>query len=318
MDPLSHLLDGPRARGAFALKVLMAPGWAIQVQDQAPLTIMVMLAPRAWIAADGERHELAAGDVALVRGPAPYRVADDPAREADVVILPHQECTTPSGAKVSLGMDRGVRTWGGGSAGDPVLLVGTYATDAQVTAAVASTLPRVAVLPAGSIDPALLAVLEREITTSAPGQGGIIDRLLDVVLVHAVRTWALRHPAATTGWLAGTTDPLVAAALRLFHDEPAEPWTLPRAAARLHVSRATLATRFRTHVGEPPMTYLSNWRLLLASELLADRGLTTASIAARVGYGSPFALSAAFKRRYGISPTAYRSREGAAPATTTD
>ncbi|MBB5640029.1 helix-turn-helix transcriptional regulator [Cryobacterium roopkundense] len=74
------------------------------------------------------------------------------------------------------------------------------------------------------------------------------------------------------------------------------------------VSRATFAQRFHARVGEPPMTYLTHWRMLLASEKLADLQLTIAGIAADVGYGSPFALSAAFKRRYGLSPAAYRQR----------
>lgn len=306
MDPLQHVLDGPRARGAFALKVLMKPRWSIQVQDRAPLTVIAMIAASGWLIADGQQYRLEPGDVALVRGPEPYRMADDPAREPDVIIQPHQECTTPSGTKISLELNQGVRSWGTGTTGDAMMLIGTYDTDAEVTAAVTSSLPRVAVVPAGNVDASILGVLEREITSNAPGQGSVIDRLLDVVLVHAVRAWTHLNPRSPGGWIAGTTDPLTARALELFHGAPAEPWTLEAVAGQLHVSRATLATRFRASVGEPPMTYLTNWRLLLASELLADAELTTANIAAKVGYGSPYALSTAFKRRYGASPTAYR------------
>jgi len=303
---LQHVLDGPRARGAFALKVLMKPGWSIQVQDRAPLTVIAMISASGWLIADGQQYRLEPGDVALVRGPGPYRMSDDPTREPDVVIHPHQECTTPSGEKISLNLSQGVRSWGTGTIGDAMMLIGTYDTDAEVTAAVTSTLPRIAVVPVGNVDASILGVLGREIASNAPGQGSVIDRLLDVVLVHAVRAWSHLNPRSLRGWIAGTTDPLTARALELFHSTPAEPWTLETVAGRLHVSRATLATRFRANVGEPPMTYLTNWRLLLASELLADAELTTAHIAAKVGYGSPYALSTAFKRRYGASPTAYR------------
>ncbi|MHA7270024.1 AraC family transcriptional regulator [Arthrobacter sp. HLT1-20] len=308
MDPLTQLLDGPRARRAFALRVVMAPHWSIDVRDQAPLTIVAMMGTGAWLKAGSERFELQAGDVALVRGPDPYIVTDDLARAADVIVHPGQLCSSPTGADLQLSMKRGIRTWGNTAAGETTMLIGTYETDAEVSSAVTAALPRVAVVPAQEIDPALVSFLEGEIASDAPGQGSTIDRLLDVLLVHTIRAWANLHPHTARGWLAGGRDPLVAQALALFHESPAQGWTLESLSKRLNVSRGTLAARFRSIVGEPPMTYLTNWRMLLASELLANPQLTTAQIAAEVGYGSPFALSAAFKRRFGLSPTGYRQR----------
>ncbi|MFW6773494.1 helix-turn-helix transcriptional regulator [Nocardioides sp. CPCC 205120] len=119
------------------------------------------------------------------------------------------------------------------------------------------------------------------------------------------------------GWLAGQSDdrpaswlvgddPLVAAALGLLHDAPAEPWTVERLARRLSVSRATLAARFSRRVGVPPMRYLAEWRMGLASEYLADPAASVAAVGRRVGYDSPFTFSVAFKRQHGVSPSAYR------------
>lgn len=308
MDPLTHLLDGPRARRAFALRVVMAPKWSIDVRDQAPLTIVAMMGSGAWLAADNKQYELQPGDVALIRGPGPYIVSDDLARAPDVVVHPGQLCSSPAGDDLQLSMKRGIRTWGNTAAGETTMLIGTYETDAEVSSAVTAALPRVAVVPAKEIDPALVRFLEGEIASDAPGQGSTIDRLLDVLLVHTIRAWAKLHPHTARGWLAGGLDPLVAQALALFHEAPAQDWTLESLSHRLNVSRGTLASRFRGIVGEPPMTYLTNWRMLLASELLANPQLTTARIATDVGYGSPFALSSAFKRRFGLSPTAYRRR----------
>jgi AraC-like DNA-binding protein len=308
MDPLTHLLDGPRARRAFALRVVMNPKWSINVQDRAPLTVMAMMSGNAWLQAGNERFELRQGDVAIVRGPEPYTVSDDPSRAADVLIHPGQRCTSPSGKDLQTSMNHGIRTWGNASSGETTMLIGTYETDAEIGAAVTTALPRIAVVPAGEVSPSLLGFLEGEITSDAPGQGSTIDRLLDVLLVHSIRAWAGLHPDTARGWLAGGTDPLIARALAFFHEAPAEAWSLESLAQRLNVSRATLAGRFRAGVGEPPMTYLANWRMLLASELLADPRLTTTQIAAKVGYGSPFALSTAFKRRFGVSPTGYRER----------
>ena len=320
MDPLTHLLDGPRARRAFSLRVVMAPGWCIDVRDRAPLTIVAMMTGTAWVVADGQSYSLAAGDVAIVRGPAPYVVCDDQSRLADVIIHPEQRCTTPAGRDVEFTMNRGIRTWGNSIDGDTTMLIGTYETDAEVSSAVTAALPRVAVVPDGRIDPALLRFLEGEIASDAPGQGSTVDRLLDVMLVHTVRAWAALHPDVARGWLAGRSDPLIAEALGLMHDAPGDAWSLDSLARRLNVSRATLASRFRTVVGEAPITYLTHWRMTLASELLAEPHLTTAQIATSVGYGSPFALSSAFKRRFGQSPTEYRAatypRGGVTPSPT--
>ena len=292
----------------------MDPPWSLDVRDHAPLTVMAVLSGQAWLMADGESIALGAGDIALVRGPEPYVVADEPNREASIVIHPRQECTTLAGEPVHLSMSHGVRTWGNTAVGETTMLIGTYESDAEIGSAVTAALPRIAVVPAGTINPALVEFLADEVGTDAAGQGSVIDRMLDVLLVHCVRAWTAAHPERATGWLSASADSVVGQALELLHELPAEPWTLESLASRLNISRATLAARFRAAVGEPPMTYLTNWRMLLASELLSDPHRTTARIAGEIGYGSPFALSTAFKRRFGMSPTEYRRRKYAAPA----
>ncbi|WP_425861182.1 AraC family transcriptional regulator [Arthrobacter sp. TWP1-1] len=307
MDPLTHLLDGPRARRAFTLRVVMSGSWSIDVQDKAPLTVVAMMTGHAWLTADGDSHRLSPGDVVLVRGPNPYTIGDDPLSATDAIIHPGQICTSASGQDLILEMSHGIRSWGNATQGKNTMLVGTYESDTEVTAAVTQGLPRVAVVPAGHVSVELVKLLEREITTDAPGQGSAADRLLDVLLVHTVRAWVQLHPDAEQGWLAGSTDPVSAGALELFHSRPESGWTLASVAQSLNISRATLASRFRSSVGGPPMSYLTNWRMLLASEMLADAQMTTAKIAKAVGYASPFAFSTAFKRRYGVSPTGYRT-----------
>jgi AraC-like DNA-binding protein len=96
-------------------------------------------------------------------------------------------------------------------------------------------------------------------------------------------------------------------ALRLLHKNPARAWTLADLAAEVGVSRASLARRFAARVGETPMAYLADWRIALAADLLRETTDTVDSIARKVGYANAFALSVAFKRLRGITPTAHRA-----------
>ena len=107
---------------------------------------------------------------------------------------------------------------------------------------------------------------------------------------------------------------MVGPALRLIHHDPAHPWTIAALAHEVGVSRAALARRFHELVGEPPMTFLTEWRIALAADLLLEPGTTIGSVAEQVGYGSPFALSAAFKRTRGISPQQHRAAHRGEPA----
>jgi AraC-like DNA-binding protein len=155
-------------------------------------------------------------------------------------------------------------------------------------------------------DSPLVPVLAEEIVRDGPGQRAVLDRLLDVLLVAALRTWFARRGDRAPAWYRAQRDPVVGAALHLIHTDPARPWTVARLAADVGVSRAALARRFTELVGEPPMSYLTGRRLALAADLLCEPGVTIGAVAHQVGYSTPFALSAAFKRERGISPQQHR------------
>jgi AraC-like DNA-binding protein len=148
-----------------------------------------------------------------------------------------------------------------------------------------------------------------------PGQEAILDRLLDLFLIAALRRWFAGLGAEAPAWYRAHGDPVVGRALRMLLNNPAQPWTVAALARHAGVSRAALARRFTLLVGEPPMTFLTAWRMALAADLLREPGETVASVARHVGYGSPFALSTAFKRARGISPHQYRAhaRQGHPP-----
>ncbi|WIX99802.1 AraC family transcriptional regulator [Amycolatopsis mongoliensis] len=307
MDPLAALLDGPRAHGAFLLRSVLTPPWSLRIEDQAPLTVVSVVRGEAWIVPDaGESVLLGEGDVAIARGPDPYLVADHPSTPPQALILPGQECRTPDGGHLTEYADLGVRTWGTG--GPVVLLTGTYGMEGEISKKLLAALPTLIVLRAADWPTPLVGLLAGEIGRDVPGQEAVLDRLLDLLLIAALRTWFDRPDTSAPAWYRAHDDPVVGQALRLLQHQPAEPWTVAKLAADTGVSRAALARRFAATVGETPMAYLAGWRLALAADLLRQQpDATIGSVAHQVGYGSAFALSAAFKREFGVSPQRYRT-----------
>ncbi|MGF7237946.1 MAG: AraC family transcriptional regulator [Frankia sp.] len=308
MDVVAGLLNGPRAHGAFLLRSSLMPPWSLRVQDQAPLTLVAVIQGGAWVLPDGgDAVHLHEGDVVILRGPDPYTFADDPTTAPQVVIHPGQRCTTPDGEHLGGMRDLGVRTWGNNPRGATVLVTGTYQVLSEICRPLLDALPPLIVLPEQSWDTPLVPLLADEIGKDDPGQEAVLDRLLDLLLIAVLRTWFSRPEAKTPTWYQAHSDPIVGDALRLLHDDPAHPWTVAKLAAATHVSRAALARRFTDLVGTPPMTYLTDWRLALAADLLQP-GRTVGAVAEQVGYGSSFALCTAFKRVRGISPREHRAQ----------
>jgi AraC-like DNA-binding protein len=307
---MSALLDGPRARGAFVVRCLLQPPWAIHIRDHAPLTVVTVARGQAWIRQLGSVVMVPEGSVALVTGPEPYDLSSDVGRAADVIINPGQHCETPDGESLEMSMRLGVRSWGHSLDAPTVILTGTYEHHSALGTELLGALPTPLVVRRPMPDP-LVALLTAELINEAPGQQTMLDRLLDTLTVDTLRAWYVEQGTAAPAWWLSHHDPIVGEALRRIHDEPHHDWTIATLAHEIGVSRAGLARRFTELVGEPVMTYLTRWRMTLAADLLANPDTTIAAVAAQVGYASPFGFSTAFKRRYGISPTAHRQHDRA-------
>ncbi|MFD4767113.1 AraC family transcriptional regulator [Streptomyces niveus] len=303
MDVLTDLLDGVRARGALPSVAVMASPWSVRFASGAPLTLATVLRGQAWLVpAEGEAKLVRAGDIALVRGSAPYTVADDPGTPPRVVIDRAAYCGRSDPAAVPTADDA------------TVLLSGAYENEGGVSERLLRALPPVLVVPDADRHSPLLALVAAEAVRDSPGQQAVLDRLLDLLLISTLRGWFDRPGTPAPLWYRAADDPVVAHALRLLHDRTADPWTVAKLAAETGVSRAALARRFTARVGEPPMTYLTNWRISLAADLLRGTDDTVGAVARKVGYANTFALSVAFKRLRQVSPcehraTASRARE---------
>jgi len=281
----------------------------MRIQDEAPLTVVSIVKGHAWvIPEDGEPERLAAGDVAVLRGPRPYAFADDPETPWNVIIHPGQVCTTVSGEDLAERMDLGIRTWGNDLNGSTVMLTGTYEMHSAVGDRLLRSLPDLVVLRDGTADLPVIDLLNQEIGKEEPGQEAVLDRLLDLLVIAVLRAWFSRPEANAPAWYRAYSDPVVGPAIRMLQNDPSRQWTVASLADAVGVSRATLARRFTELVGVPPMTYLAEWRMAFAADLLQHQNITIGAVASRVGYGSPFALSTAFKRLQGVSPAEYRRR----------
>jgi AraC-like DNA-binding protein len=314
VDVLSSLLNDVRADGALFGQSVLRPPWSVRFAQRAPLTMVLMVQGRSWLlTGEDVPVPLGVGDVAIVVGDAPFALADEP----DTALPPRYVVRDPGhagevdpadGHQVLADPRLGVRTCDDPAPedGSAVVLVGSYRVAGPVSDRLLGALPRLVLVPdEGDLCP-VMDLTFAEIGRDMPGQQAVLDRLLDLLLLTTLREWFDRPEAQPPAWYRALGDPIVGLALRLIHEAPAYPWTVAALAAEAGVSRATLARRFTELVGDPPMTYLTTWRLTVAADLLRRTDATVDAIARQVGYVSGYGLSVAFKRVLGSRPSDFR------------
>ncbi|GAA4926379.1 AraC family transcriptional regulator [Nesterenkonia rhizosphaerae] len=307
MDALTDVLAHIRSSGALLGQTLANPPWSAAFEEQASLSLVTMLRGDAWILDGSDRHPLNPHDIAVVVGPGPFTVTSDP--EATPTPLYIQTATglcLDAAGNPAESIALGTRTCGTHQDAQHAMLTGSFTASGRVAERLLNALPRVLIVPREAHRTPTLQLMEAEILREEPGQQAILDRLLDLVLAGALRDWFSLPGAKSPGWYHATSDPVVGPALAAIHENPEHPWTIELLAREAHVSRATLARRFSELLGQPPMSYLTGWRLCMAADLLEREDMTVESVARDVGYSSAYALSTAFQREYGIRPSQHR------------
>ncbi|MFI0417621.1 AraC family transcriptional regulator [Spongiactinospora sp. 9N601] len=289
MDPYDDLLRGVRGEGAVFGASALSPPWALEFDRGASLTLCLPLRGEGWIVQGETAERVRVGEAAVVRGPEPFVFAES--------ATPGPVRTAAHDAPAEL-------------AGDTVLLAGSYQAGGEVLRRLIRVLPPVAVVPDDHDCSGMRTYLEAQLVQGRPGRQVVLDRLLDWLLVCSLRDWFDRPEATRPAWYAALGDDVAGPALRAIHDDPARPWTLASLAATANVSRTTFARRFTDLVGDPPLTYLTEWRMALAADMLTEPAATVGAVARKVGYSDAFGFSAAFKRTLGVSPSAYRRDAG--------
>ena len=240
----------------------------------------------------------------------------------DLIMFPHGDGhllgsdlqLDPVGAEVLVepsaegGMAR-IRHGGGGER--TRFVCGFLACDKRLCRPLLGALPRMLRVELGDGPAAawIIATLRHgasETHAPRPGSEALLGRLSELLFVEAIRHYTASLPPGQLGWLAGLRDPHVGKALALLHADPARDWEVEALAKQAGLSRSALNERFNALIGEPPMQYLTGWRLALASQALASSNDAVARVAERVGYDSEAAFNRAFKREFGIPPAAWR------------
>jgi AraC-like DNA-binding protein len=315
MDALSEVLRVCRLRGAVVLRAELSSPWALSVAPSAALgrsllpeaqtvvLVHVVLSGRCEVRAGLEEAlRLKPGEAAVVHG-TPHRIAsDEGAAEVPFASLIRAPI---AGELVPV-----VHGRGGERAGLVSCVVGL---DRPLCDPLLGALP--ALLRADLRGSPALASLEEALGFSlsgsdAPRAGGTatLGRLAELLFIEIVRNHSQAASASATGWLAGLNDRYVGRALALMHGRPGENWTVEKLARDIGLSRSALAERFTHLVGEPPITYLSGWRLCLGAQNLAGTHRSVESIAREAGYESAGAFSHAFKRAFGKPPSIWRKK----------
>jgi AraC-like DNA-binding protein len=281
-------------------KLTGAP-WGLDLPQSPGASFHALTSGTAWLRVEGvEPLQLMPGDLLLLPTGIPHRLSsapDQPCRPFDHSV--NEELMTPDGD---------LRLEGNGAV--TTIVCAGYDYDQEVAQSLLSLLPRVLHVPADPVQgakiAAVVALLAAELGTRDAGARAAVDRLIDLLLIQAVRAWSASAAGGPPSWLRALNDPVVARALAVLHERPAEAWTIQGLAAEVHLSRATLARRFAELVGEPPLTYLTRWRMDLAARRLKDTTEPVEAIAHAVGYTSEYAFNRAFSRHRGQPPGRYR------------
>lgn len=324
MDAFSEVLSGVRLSGALFFNAEFSAPWRLSTPHSGALASR--LAP-------GARHLVIYHFV--VEGSARAQVEggqDVELSPGDIVVFAHGDphlLSSGSGGKpvesavvltkIATRDISPVRSGGGGAT--TRFVCGYLSLDPLLCGPILESLPPMLKVNVRSdrsghwLEQSILHLVE-EAASDRAGSDAMLAKLSEALFVDTLRRFVTDLPDQTTGWLAGARDPVVGRSLALLHRRAHHPWTINALAAEVGVSRSALVARFTRYLSDPPIAYLTGWRLRLAAQALTSSPKGVADIAAAVGYESEAAFNRAFKRAFGVPPARYRrqSRTPAGPA----
>ncbi len=326
-DTLSDLLRTVRLRGAVFYYIHGISPWVAAAPP--PAEILPAIMPRAehlmefhgvvegscWAAVVGQPPKrLEAGDVILSPQGDPHVVSSAPGMPVPQVNRDVYFSPRPPQLPYALSLQGSELTTArldGGGRDSATVVCGFLGLDARPFNPLLASLPRVLHVPGATLGPdswvsSFLRAAVVESSHRRAGGEAVLERMSEMLFVEVLRRYIDTLPTEHTGWLAAMHDPSIGRVLALLHDKPDTPWTLERLADEAAMSRSTLHERFVHFIGQPPIQYLTQWRMQVASRLLRDTSAKLIEVALGVGYESEAAFSRAFKRVVGVAPGAWR------------
>lgn len=297
MDPFSQIISLLKPQAIFWRVVEAHDAWTIRFLPTDIVVFGQMIEGAARVERDdGAGLDLAAGDFLLMPAPPPWTmIAGDGGPPVDF------------GAAIA---DPGLLLSSGPNPTITRFIAGNFAfAPANANLVASLMLPIVHVRGTDTIAGrlgSLLSALGDEALADRPGRSLVLDRLLEVMLIEALRYRSADVPGSDRGLLAGLADAKVGKALRIMHEDAQRPWTVAALANAVGMSRSAFAARFTHFIGMPPIDYLANWRMTLAKAALASSNMPMVEIAEIAGYQSVSAFSTGFKRATGFSPRVYK------------
>ena len=291
VDPLSQIILLLKPRTVFAKGISGAGRWAVRYSEFGRPSFCTVIDGSCRLAVDGQEPiTLVAGDFVLLPATPSFTISGfDPVQPTFV------------DPEMAAGAIEEVRHGDAGGEPDVRMLGGYFDFDSPDAGLLVSLLPPVVHMRGADRLSVLVSLVREEANEQQPGRDLILARLVEVLLIEALRS---AQSEAPPGMLRGLAEPRVAIALRQIHSDPARSWTMSDLASEAALSRSAFFDRFTRVVGVTPTEYLLAWRMALAKDLLRER-VGISEVAERVGYGSASAFSTAFARHVGKSPGRY-------------
>ncbi len=329
-DPLSDVLSSVRLRGAVYYYVNLRDEWAAETPGAPALAHALMpgaehviayhlfVKGSGWAATDGlPPKRLDAGDIVMFPRGDPHVLSSAPglypARDDSDWQLVTRDDPKPIVVAYVDGVLQPVAELPAGEA-NTIVICGFIGCDLRPFNPLIAALPRLLHLSARDVGTWVAPMLDQAVAESRqrrPGSAVALERVSEMVFVDAARRYLDAMPEGASGWLAALRDRHVGRAIGLLHERPAEPWTIDELGRQVGLSRSALHERFAELVGQPPMQYLTNWRMQRGARLLRESNATVSTIAQEVGYDSEAAFARAFKRLVGLPPATWRRAQRA-------
>ena len=322
MDAFSQILRGVELSGAVFFRAEFSAPWGLSTPAAKAMAAIAGVGAEHLVVLyhlvidggaviellDGQRTELSPGDIVVFPHGDPHHMSSSAGERS----FPNYGISD----KIKARDLSPLRAGGGGDVSR--FVCGYMSCDPHLSRPILKGLPpvfRVNIRTDSSglwLENSILHLVE-EAASGRIGSEAMLAKLSEALFVDTIRRYVDSLPEQQTGWLTGVRDPIVGKSLGLLHGRIAHAWTIENLADEVGISRSALVKRFTRYLAEPPMTYLTRWRLQVAARSLEKTARGVAEIAAEVGYESEAAFNRAFKREFGQPPGRYRSEHRSLP-----